>query len=313
MAKAIGVILAFCLWLPAGGPNLSFAAREGSFPRPVNLEPNIAFWKKVFVEWGERDHVIHDRDYLDVVYEVLQAAPQFPKRKGKGKGRGAPDPMRLRTAHFAALLARLEAEGPEGLGEEGGRVYTLWNCPCAPGTLSAAAGRVRVQRGIREPFAAALQRAERIRHQILPVLHRHDLPDELMAIPLIESGFENRAVSRAKAVGMWQFIRSTARIFGLTVRGRRDDRRDPHRSTLAAARMLQHHYAELGSWPLAITAYNHGLEGVRRAVGVVGTDDIGRIVAEYRGPRFGFASRNFYAEFLAAVDILDLHLTQLED
>jgi len=59
----------------------------------------------------------------------------------------------------------------------------------------------------------------------------------------------------------------------------------------------------LKSWPLAITAYNHGLSGVRRAVRETGTDDIGEIVRQYRGSRFGFASRNFYAAFLAAADI----------
>ena len=307
MAQVLGAILV--LVLLAAAPAAPAAAGEEAFPRPANLEANIAFWKLVFTQWGERDLVIHDAERLDIVYEVIPTVPLGARRK---VARQATESVNLRVVHYTNLLRLLEQQGPDQLGEEGARLYDLWGCPCAPGTLSAAADRLHLQRGIRERFASALQRSERMRPQILPVLRRHGVPDELAALPLIESAFDSRAVSHANAVGLWQFIRATARRFGLIVRGKRDDRRDPSRSTAAAAQMLQHNYEELNSWPLAITAYNHGLEGVRRAKKAVGTDDIGRIVAEYRGPRFGFASRNFYAEFLAAGDLMDLHFAQLE-
>ncbi len=300
------MLAAFLILAAAAAPA---ATREESFPRPASLEPNVAFWKMVFTEWGERQVAIHDDESLDIIYEVMET--EAPGLKGRA-AREAAERVRLRVAHYAGLLRLLERQGPEALGAGGARLYELWGCPCAPGALAAAADRLRAQRGIREPFAAALQRSEKMRPQILPVLQRHGVPDELAALPLIESAFDNRAVSHAKAVGLWQFIRATARRFGLIVRGKRDDRRDPTRSTDAAARMLRHHHDELKSWPLAITAYNHGLDGVRRAVQTLGTDDIGRIVGEYRGPRFGFASRNFYAEFLAAADLMDLHFAQLQ-
>ena len=308
MVPSLPTMLAALLIL-AAAPAAPAATREEAFPRPASLEPNVAFWKMVFTEWGERDLAIHDSERLDVVYEVLQTEAPAPNGRA---GREAAERVRLRMAHYAGLLRLLEQQGPEQLGEGGARLYGRWGCPCAPGTLAAAAERLRAQRGIRERFAAALQRSEQMRPQILPVLQRHGVPGELAALPLIESAFDSRAVSRAKAVGLWQFIRATARRFGLIVRGKQDERRDPLRSTSAAARMLQHHHQELKSWPLAITAYNHGLEGVRRAVETLGTDDIGRIVAEYRGPRFGFSSRNFYAEFLAAADLMDLHFAQLQ-
>src|SRR5260370_27657202 len=82
-----------------------------------------------------------------------------------------------------------------------------------------------------------------------------------------------------------------------------DDRLDPFRSTEAAAQLLAYNYRLLGSWPLALTAYNHGAEGVRRAKDTLGTDDIVRIVRTYKGRTFGFASRNFYVSFLAALEI----------
>src|SRR5207247_10714090 len=82
-----------------------------------------------------------------------------------------------------------------------------------------------------------------------------------------------------------------------------DERRDPISSTRAAARFLTRVHDRLDTWPLTITAYNHGPEGVARAVSEVGTTDIASIVRDYHGKAFGFASRNFYVEFLAALDV----------
>jgi membrane-bound lytic murein transglycosylase D len=97
-------------------------------------------------------------------------------------------------------------------------------------------------------------------------------------------------------------MRSTGRRF-LRIDAAVDERMDPFRETEAAAQLLNYNYRLLGSWPLAITAYNHGAEGMRRAREQLGTDDIVRIVREYRSPTFGFASRNFYVSFLAALSI----------
>lgn len=308
MAKPLGAILAIILL--AAASSAPAAISDEPFPRPASLETNIDFWKMVFTDWSERELAIHDNEILDVVYEVMRTEPVGATGRA---ARQAAERVRLRLAHYAGLLRLLEQRGPDPLGEEGARVYELWGCPCAPGTLEGAADRLRFQRGIRERFALALQRAEALRPKIIPILRQHSVPDELVALPLIESAFDSRARSRAQAAGLWQFLRSTGRRFGLTVRGRHDERYDPLRSTGAAARMLQHDQGELGSWPLAITAYNHGLPGVKRAVVTLGTNDIGRIVAEYRGPRFGFSSRNFYAEFLAAVELMELHFAQAAD
>jgi membrane-bound lytic murein transglycosylase D len=126
---------------------------------------------------------------------------------------------------------------------------------------------------------------------------------ELAALPMVESSYNPQAYSKAGAVGLWQFIRSTGKQY-LTIKRKRDDRRDPIRATEAAAHLLRHNYETLGSWPLAITAYNHGREGILTARAAVGSSAIEEIIARYNGPRFGFASRNFYAEFLAALEVV---------
>ena len=95
---------------------------------------------------------------------------------------------------------------------------------------------------------------------------------------------------------------ATGRRF-LTVNGRVDERLDIQAATVAAAQIFQENYDQLGTWPLAITAYNHGLYGMKQAVETMGTKDFGVIFQHYRGPSFGFASQNFYAEFLAAMEV----------
>ena len=106
-----------------------------------------------------------------------------------------------------------------------------------------------------------------------------DWPSELVALASVESGFSARVRSSAGALGIWQFTRSTGREF-LKITRYRDDRLDPARSTQAAAELLQSNYQALGSWPLAITAYNYGTAGMERAASEFGSDYV-KIVQNY--------------------------------
>jgi membrane-bound lytic murein transglycosylase D len=99
---------------------------------------------------------------------------------------------------------------------------------------------------------------------------------------------------------MWQFMSATGRQFMRVTRSI-DERRDPIESTRAAAAFLQQSYETLGNWPLAITAYNYGPTGMHRAVAAVESDNLVDLIRDY--PKWGFAPKNFYAEFLAAVEI----------
>ena len=163
--------------------------------------------------------------------------------------------------------------------------------------------RIKVQRGISERFAAGVRRSGRYMAHMRKIFSARGLPLELAYLPLVESSFRNDARSFRGAVGMWQFMPSTGRLY-MRVTRLVDERRDPLEATRAAARLLQDNYRELGTWPLAVTAYNHGRAGMRRAVRRLGTRDIVTIIRRYRGRTFKFASKNFYAEFLAAVHVM---------
>jgi membrane-bound lytic murein transglycosylase D len=289
------------LALPSPGPADVGEAKNPHFPKPALLAPNVAFWKQVYTEHGVGDFVLHDREHLGVIYGVVRIEGATDPIRAADAAQA--DIQRARQAHRDLLLRLADGVPPEELGETGRTVSSAWGCPCPADVLRRAAGNIRVQQGLRQKVDDGLRRARALMPRILAILRKHNVPSELAALPLVESTFNPEAKSKAGAVGLWQFIRSTGKQY-LTVTRRRDDRRDPIRSTEAAARLLRHNYEALGSWPLAITAYNHGRGGVLAARAAVGSDAIDEIVARYAGPRFGFASRNFYAEFLAALEVV---------
>jgi membrane-bound lytic murein transglycosylase D len=162
--------------------------------------------------------------------------------------------------------------------------------------------RVRAQRGIKERTAAGLKRSGRYIAQMQQIFRDRGLPVELTYLPIVESSYDMSARSNVGALGMWQFMRATGRQF-MRVDRSIDERRDPIESTRAAAEFLKQSYETLGNWPLAITAYNYGPGGMARAVAEIESDNLMDLIRDYRHPYWGFPPKNFYAEFLAAVEV----------
>ena len=147
-------------------------------------------------------------------------------------------------------------------------------------------------------FREGLIRSGAYVDQIKEIFRSYGLPSDLAYLPHVESSFNPKAYSKFGAAGLWQFMRSTGKRF-LEIDYTLDERRDPIRASHAAARLLKENYKALGTWPMAITAYNHGLAGMMRATRSKGNYEA--IFKQYRSRLFKFASRNFYSEFLAAV------------
>ncbi len=162
--------------------------------------------------------------------------------------------------------------------------------------------QVKAQRGIKERTAAGLKRSGRYIAEMQRIFRDRGLPVELTYLPLLESSYDINARSYVGALGMWQFMPATGKEF-LRVDKAIDERRDPLESTRAAAAFLKKAYDALGSWPLAITSYNYGPAGVARAVAEIGSDNLVELIQKYNHPYWGYAPKNFYAEFLVAVDI----------
>lgn len=162
--------------------------------------------------------------------------------------------------------------------------------------------RVKAQRGVKERTMEGLKRSGRFIAQMQQIFRERNLPVELTYLPLVESSYNLTARSFVGALGIWQFMPVTGKQF-LRVNKLVDERRDPIESTRAAASLLAQNYQALGNWPLALTAYNYGAGGLARAVAQIGSDNLVDLIRKYEHPYWGFAPKNFYAEFLAAVDI----------
>jgi membrane-bound lytic murein transglycosylase D len=273
----------------------SAASAHPQLPRPPTLEPNVRFWTRVYTEVDTRGGLLHDAWNLDVVYEVVSLPEGLTPRARERRVEQAKD-------RYRAILRKLGRGERANLSDEERRVLALWPEGTPDRTFQRAAGELRFQLGQADKFRAGLARSGQWADHIARTLEEQDVPPELVALPHVESSFNPRAYSRVGAAGLWQFTRSTGRRY-LRIDDVVDERMDPHQATVAAARLLRDNYRRLESWPLAITAYNHGVAGMERAVRSLGTRDIGAIAERYQSRIFGFASRNFYTEFLAASDI----------
>ncbi|MFN2433581.1 MAG: transglycosylase SLT domain-containing protein [Gemmatimonadota bacterium] len=275
------------------------ASPNPAFPVPVGLVPQVEFWKTVYSSLSKDEVLYHDRVRMDVVYgrhRVPEALTPSAEVANDNYLRAA------REGYRRVLSALARGFDRDTLSGEALRIYELWGRGSTPGTFAAAVDNVRWQRGLRERFIEGLASSGRYQSHVERVFREEGVPLELTFLPFVESMYDTRAYSSVGAAGVWQFMPATGRLF-MRVDGTIDERLDPIRAARAAARLLRQNHQRLGTWPLAITAYNHGPYGVQNAVRTMGTRDIERIVKGYTGRGFGFASRNFYTEFLAALDV----------
>ena len=149
-------------------------------------------------------------------------------------------------------------------------------------------------------FARYLKRSGRYEKDVKEILKEEGVPDELFYLMMIESGFTTKARSRAGATGPWQFMRGTARNYKLRMTRYLDERRDPWKSTRAAARYLRGLYKAFGSWYLAMASYNAGEMRTLGAILRADSRDFWELAAQNRLPK---ETMNYIPKFLAAMII----------
>jgi membrane-bound lytic murein transglycosylase D len=294
IAKAIAALtLALAIGLVAASHDAS-AETKLPFPRPKSIEPNVSFWVDVFTKYSDHDFVIMDRDNVQRIYHVFHLP-----------GDGQPTRTDIDWANdylkikYSDILNHL-ASGKEPSNDDEREVAALFKGePLSD--YAAAAQNLRVQEGLREQFHEGLLRSRYYEPSMERIFRSAGLPPELVTLASVESGFHVASRSSAGAVGIWQFTRGTGKHY-LKITRYHDDRLIPERETVAAAKLLRANYDTLGDWPLAITAYNYGTGGVARAAGIYG-GDYSEMIEHYQGPHFGFAVKNYYAEFLAALQV----------
>jgi membrane-bound lytic murein transglycosylase D len=289
-------------------PNSEAGAEDRLFPRPDVVARQVRFWERVFYQFPSTTAILHDPDDADRVLDIIDFK-MFAARDGERtpNRKDREGVVQRYIERYTQALERFAKSGEEAVkyGAIERRVHRVYrDSPAALKRLLPGNVHLRAQTGLADDFVAAAGIARGLLPYMEAVFRQSGLPVRLTRLAFVESMFNVKAVSKVGAVGIWQFMPDTARSF-IHVNTLVDERQSPYKATRAAAQLLAANYDDLKSWPLAVTAYNHGRIGLTRAAKLVGTKDIGTIIERYESASFGFASRNFYAEFLAAARTYD--------
>ena len=297
----------FCLWsfllgvlaTPVFAQTASTAGAFDTLFPSAGLEDRIDFWKMIFTRYGRNEVVLHDRDNFRLVYRAVTIPDGTPPRTQR---RMLDNEERRLTQAFEDLIS-IGPDSDRLSPTQAGLLATLKLAGVKPdpAALRKLKDNIHRQRGIREKFREGLVRSGRYLPELQKIFVARGLPPELALLPHVESSFDYAAYSSKGAAGIWQITRGTGKKH-LKIGRHVDERLDPLRAAEAAASLLLENHRELGNWPLAITAYNQGKNGMLRAQAAHGSN-INDIIENYESRIFGFAGENFYAEFLAAVQI----------
>ncbi len=274
---------------------LSAVRAEETFPQPPELQPDVDFWVSIFTRYTTDQGVMHDARNLAIVYKSIDFPPNWGSRERKRE-------IARQRKSIQAVLSRLASGKRANLTAEEARILALWPEGVSSKALVDASRNIRYQQGLKDRFREGWIRSGRWRDFIHKEFAALGVPAALAALPHVESSYNPAARSHVGASGIWQFTRSTGRRF-MRVDHVVDERNDPFAASSAAGKLLAYNYSIAGNWPMAITAYNHGLAGVRRAMRQFGDTAYVDILRNYKGRTFGFASRNFYVAFLAAKEV----------
>jgi membrane-bound lytic murein transglycosylase D len=303
-------VIFLCIFLNLFEKVQILAVSGDAFPVPKDLSGHVLFWEKIFLHHPNHVVFIHDADEPHLIVDTID----FEVWRKHYNLKILPN-QATREHVIQSYLKRyqLAISNLQELGQEGGkrgpmekRIMAVYRKSFkGQHRLKKREITLRVQTGLSESFFKAAERAQ----DYLPFMEKEfaklGVPKKLTRLPFIESMFNVNALSSVGASGVWQIMEETGRHYQLIINKVVDERLSPFKATKAAARLLKDNYKILGSWPLAITAYNHGSRGLQKASELLQTKDLGKIVRHYKSPSFQFASKNFYAEFLAAARAYD--------
>jgi len=295
-----------------GGENL---IGDGDFEIPDDLQEMVAFWTHIFGHYNRNHLVFYNMQQVGVVYSVLDFSELTGLDK-KGVKEVKADIIAEERTRLRKMIRKLASyikanKGQKNLNfkdftEEERRIGKLLFERKDHLDLS--------EKGLKKSFAYRYGFSHRIKgaikvsglymDEMRRIFRERGLPEELTIIPFIESAFNLKAYSRAGAAGIWQFIKATGQRY-LRIDEFVDERYDPILGAYAAATHLRNEFKLLKSWPLTINAYNTGPGRMLQAKRKLQTTDISRIIKEFRGRGYGFDSRNYYPEFLAALTVFN--------
>ena len=275
------------------------------FAIPSLIFNQTKFWFRIYTEFNSDKKVIHDALHPHIIYDVIDISEimALPTRATWLNTIKAQKAVSKRVAEIRMKLQKMARKNKENMDQE--ELGWLTQFEDIKGNqkkiILTAAQNLRVQTGQKDFFENGLSISGRYIEGMEAIFKEKGLPTELTRLPFVESSFVIGATSKVGAAGIWQFMPGIGRRY-MMVNDQIDERRNPWKATEAAAKLLKENHMILHkNWGLALTAYNHGPGGVRRAMQKIGTRDIAKIVKSYRSRNFDFASANFFTCFLAAL------------
>ncbi len=264
------------------------------FPTYPAIQNNINFWEKIYSTYSTSQAVIHDRNDLSKIYDVITIIDYLlPGAQQLNK------PLIESSKQKYSNILRHLGQGINPVTKEEQRIAALHK-NASRSQLIEASESIRSQIGQKERFRQGVVRSGAYMPEIKRIFRAHNLPEELAYLPHVESSFNPEAYSKVGASGLWQFTRPTGQAY-MRIDELIDERQDPIIASHAAAKFLKKNHSLLDCWALALTAYNYGTSGMMRAKRDKGSYE--KIFLGYREGYFKFASRNFYPEFLAALRV----------
>lgn len=248
--------------------------KKSVFQVDQSLDPRVQFWVKIYSYYSESQGVFHKTHSPEVILgeidlsEIENNSVLSVAEKAKKKNR------------------YIESERK--------RIAKLYKLPTS---------QFRLQMGLKERMEKAFYNAGKYLPMMEKIFSRSKLPIELTRIVFVESSFNIKAQSKVGASGLWQIMPNVAKPEGY-IQKNYDKRNHPYYATVLAADIFKQNYRSLKSWPLAITAYNHGLTGVRKMKVKADSADLADLISSHKKTRtWGFASENFYSCFLAVLEV----------
>lgn len=301
----VGILLLHCSDAALAGDALGVQLTE-NFAVHEAIARRYNFWRRIYSLWGKDQYVMHLSEFPEIVLEAYDVS-----RMGSDAGAVKREIEAKRLAkERRALYRKLFNTMHRHRHDESQFTPAMQRLARAMAHIPhknkyLMAGRsIRLQRGQRDFIASGLAVGPRYLPHIEQEFKEQNVPVEIARLAYVESSFNLKAHSKVGASGVYQIMPATGRQY-LKMHSGVDERLDPIKASRAAAKLLKLNYKLTGSWPLAITAYNHGVGGIRRAVRAVGSNDIVQLINRYEGNAFGFASKNFYASFLGMLATLN--------
>lgn len=275
------------------------------------FSPFVNFWFGIYTRYSSDHIVIHDRDNLSIVYAVLDFS-QIEKQLNRNARSAVVQKISKEKAEEIASVLRMLARGQTDsrLSLSVLKILQKHSGPLPADSiergkiLNLRANNIRTQTGQRDLIEAGVVRMLPYQHFFDETFARFNLPKQLIAIPFLESSFNTEAHSKVGALGIWQFMPLIASYFVPKRSPSLDYRNNPFVSSIAAMHLLRENKMILKSWDMAVTAYNSGTKHLLLARRQHGANQLEDVFVKYQNSHLGFASKNFYAEFLALVHTL---------